>query len=82
MASVNDREIELIERLADRLERLSADSLYAHQASGLRGSLLRWIERLKNHEPVSREQLHQLEQLVENGFDILEMAAKEVGGSR
>ncbi len=79
---MNDREIELIERLADRLEHLSADSLYAHQASGLRGSLLRWIERLKNPEPVSREQLQQLELLVENGFDILEMAAKEVGGSR
>ncbi len=82
MAAVNAREIELVVRLVDRLERLSADSLYAHQASGLRGSLLRWLERLSSNVPVSQEQRHQLELLVEEGFEILEMAAKEVGGSR
>ncbi len=79
---MNDREFELIARLVDRLEHLSADSLYAHQASGLRGSLLRWLERLKSNEPISSEQLQQLDLLVEDGYDILEMAAKEMGGSR
>ncbi len=77
---MNDREIELIVRLVDRLEHLSADSFYAHRASGLRGSLLRWIERLNNNEPMSQEQLQQVDLLMKDGFDILEMAAKEVGG--
>jgi len=35
---------DLIEMLVARLERLSADSYWAHQASGVRGSLLRLIE--------------------------------------
>ncbi len=80
MASVNEGEVELIVRLVDRLEHLSADSLYAHQASGLRGSLLRWLERLYTNKPISREQLRQLDLLVEDGSDILELAAREVGG--
>jgi hypothetical protein len=79
--SVNKGYIKLIKRLIDRLEHLSADSTYAHRASGLRGSLLRWIERLESGEHISRIDRNQLDQLLEYGFDILERAAKEVGGS-
>ena len=80
--SVNDKELALIKRLIDRMEHLSADSSYAHRASWLRGSLMRYVECLETGEIVSREEWAQLEQLVENGFEILELAAKEVGAAK
>jgi hypothetical protein len=45
---LNDHNAELIKLLIDRLEHLSADSTYAHRASGLRGSLLRALDQIKN----------------------------------
>ncbi len=80
MVPVKTREIELIKRLVDRLEHLSVDSIYSHRASGLRGSLLHWVEQLELGKPVGREQRKQLDQLVEDAFHILELAAKEMGG--
>lgn len=56
------------------LERLSADSTYAHRASGLRGSILRLIDRQDG------ESVRKLESLVQQGFDILEKAAGELRG--
>jgi len=79
---VNDKELALIKRLIDRMEHLSADSTYAHRTSGLRGSLLRYAECLEMGEAISREERAQLDQLVGYGFEILELAAKEVGGSK
>lgn len=61
---------EIIEMLIDRLERLSADSFWAHQASGVRGSLLRILEDGDQDSPRARV-------LLERGFDFLEKAAKE-----
>ena len=69
---------ELIKRLVDRLERLSADSTYAHRASGLRGSLLRYIELIEAGHLINSDDL---DQLVESSFDILKDAAKEIGDS-
>jgi hypothetical protein len=77
---VDERENELVRRLIDRLEHLSADSIYAHRASGLRGSLLHWTDQLENNREMSREEKKQLDLLVKYGFEILELAAKEVGG--
>ncbi|MCJ7535812.1 MAG: hypothetical protein WA997_10375 [Anaerolineales bacterium] len=61
---------ELIKMLIARLERLSADSYWAHQASGVRGSLLRLME---NDELISS----QAALLLEKGFDFMEKAARE-----
>ena len=36
-------QVDLARQLASRLERLSADSVWAHRASGVRGALLRWL---------------------------------------
>jgi hypothetical protein len=79
---LDKQELELIKRLTDRLEHLSADSTYAHRASGLRGSLLHSIDRLEAGENVSGEDQARLNELVGYGFEILELAAKEIGKSR
>ena len=62
--------------LLDRLERLSADSIYAHRASGLRGAILRGLADLSgDNRSAERERLSQL---VAAGFEILNRAAQEI----
>lgn len=75
---MGDQYLELLIRLGDRLERLSADSTYAHQASGLRGTFLRYIERIEAGADMDDTEL---DQLVEYGFEILRLAAKEIGAT-
>jgi hypothetical protein len=65
----------LIHILLARLERISADSYWAHRASGVRGSLLRVAEKLEDHRPVSASEL---KRIVDLGFFILEKAAEEI----
>jgi len=72
------QQVEFAQRLADRLERLSADSVWAHRASGLRGSLLRWLEHhagMRNGDPNARAQL---DRLVAGALEILTQAAREI----
>ena len=76
---MGDQYLELLIRLSDRLERLSADSTYAHQASGLRGTFLRYIERIEAGVDMDDTEL---DQLVEYGFEIFRLAAKEIGATR
>jgi hypothetical protein len=67
--------------LVDRLERLSADSYWAHQASGLRGSLLRCLEQLETGQSIAERSPGRqdcLDQLLERGFAILVCAAKQL----
>jgi len=60
-------------QLAARLERLSADSVFAHHASGLRGALLRAVEQLEAEQAAPG-----LETLLERGFEILVLAARNI----
>jgi hypothetical protein len=80
--SLDDQNLELIKRLIDRLEHLSADSTYAHRASGLRGSLLRYMDRIETGERMKSDDQAQLDELIEYGFEILIHVAKEIGASR
>jgi len=57
----------------NRLERLSADSIWAHRASGVRASLHKRLAQLD-----SEQELDELDVLIELGFDLLEKAAQEV----
>ncbi len=66
--------IQLLHLLLTRLERVSVDSYWAHRASGVRGSLLRATESLEAGEAVSPPIL---QQVIEQGFRILERAAQE-----
>ena len=79
---MDELSLKLIKRLTDRLEHLSADSTYAHRASGLRGSLLRYMEHMEADEWMSSEDQAQLDQLMEYGFHILELAAREIGAPK
>ena len=57
--------------LLDRLERISADSPWAHQASGVRASL---AKNLSKQDP----DLTQISSLLELGYSILEKAAGQI----
>jgi len=57
--------------LSSRLERLSADSHWAHQASGLRGSLLRCLETLLLEDQTSPAAQAALEQAWQSLPDLL-----------
>lgn len=64
----------LLRLLLARLEKISADSVWAHRASGARGSLLRAWERIEGGETVPPSELSPLMEL---GFYILRKAAEE-----
>ena len=68
-----------IKLLISRLEHLSADSRYAHRASGLRGSLWKWVERLETKKPCEGEETFaRLKSLMAQGYEILVAAAREI----
>lgn len=60
--------------LPSRLERISADSVVAHHASGVRGMMLRVMEKLEDGESIPS---HEVKRLIERGFQLLEKAAEE-----
>jgi hypothetical protein len=61
--------------LVYRLERLSADSPYAHRASGVKGAILHWLECEAGGEHPSERTLLELMEL---GQRILVQAAREM----
>ena len=67
-------QIQLIRLLLSRLERVSVDSYWAHRASGVRGSLLKALEKLEAGQTVDGSAL---KRLMDKGFQILERAARE-----
>lgn len=68
----------------DFLERLSADSPWAHRGSGYRGAMLRHMEAIREFELASKDSqsekvlLDRLQILVDASFDLLEKAAMEL----
>lgn len=75
MPSDDDSLLSLAHQAIARLERLSADSQWAHKASGLRGALLRCLAQVEEGQSPAAC----LEQLVAQGFEIVENAAREMG---
>lgn len=62
--------------LLNRLEKISADSSWAHQASGIRASIAKKISRPRVfHNSFDHQDL---EELLNMGFEILEKAAGEI----
>ena len=65
--------------LLARLERISADSVTAHRASGVRGAMMRMLETLEVGNAVSDAEL---KRLIDAGYGLLQRAAKEKTGYR
>ncbi len=81
MSEIN--QIEVAKFLISRLERLSVDSYWAHRASGIRGALLRRIEAINtNVEKNNLIQDNSLDTLINNGYNLLEKAAREIPESK
>lgn len=72
---MNDRLIQQARILVKRLERLSADSIWAHRASGVRSALDKYLTRVEAGKAAAIEDL---DILIQTGFKILERAAKEI----
>ncbi len=80
----NDYRLDQARLLIQRLERISADSIWAHRSSGNRGALLRWVERLEAQKslaagqpPLTAAELQRFQLLLDASFDLLEKAARE-----
>jgi hypothetical protein len=71
-------EIGYARMLVSRLERLSVDSYWAHRSSGLRGSLLRALERMETQ--AAPGDFRRLRDLIDQGAVLLEKAAREIRG--
>jgi hypothetical protein len=73
-AEVHVSEIRTLQLLLSRLEHISADSSVAYRASGVRGSMLRVVEKLETGRPVSDQDVRRL---IESAYLLLQKAAKE-----
>jgi hypothetical protein len=60
--------------LLARLERISADSVTAHRASGVRGAMLRALDQLEKQEQVPE---YVVKRLIDSGYILLQRAAEE-----
>jgi len=74
--------LERAEMLIARIERISADSTWARRSSGHRGTLLKWIEKVKVMdttcgEKLSPEELADFNNLIEIGYAFLSEAVRE-----
>jgi len=69
-----DAKLKQIRLLIKRLEHLSADSIWSHRASGIRGSLLKYLEELEDRD--SQKTSGVLGQILDQGYYVLEQAAK------
>jgi hypothetical protein len=69
--------LKLARLLLPRLERISADSVWAHRASGVRGTLIRMMEKIDMGQPTRRSEMRRINELIQTGFTILNEAAKE-----
>ena len=76
-------QIDTIQMLLARLARISADSPWAYKASGLRGSLMRYLDALeagaRGAPPPAPERLNQL---LSYGLEILEKVAQATARNR
>jgi len=64
---------QLIQLLVSRLERISADSIWAHRASGIRGALLKISNNNRFRNSLKQQDL---QYLLSHGFDLLEKDAQ------
>ena len=71
---MTDEPLRTLNLLLSRLERISADSAVAYRASGVRGAMLRLVEKIEDGKPVSSQDV---KRLVESAYLLLQKAARE-----
>ena len=73
--------VDLARMIVQRLERLSADSAWAHISSGYRGSLIKWLDLYEREgaSATSQDRRALLEFLIDKGLELLANAARELG---
>jgi hypothetical protein len=72
--AVDKHTADLLRLLLSRLERVTADSYWAHRASGVRGALLKTQQTIEEGRAVDPRQV---ERDVQAAFEILERAGRE-----
>lgn len=72
---MSDEQIQSMEFLLARLERISADSVVAHRASGVRGAMLRALEQFERGNSLPDRELIRL---TNAGYQLLQKAAREI----
>ena len=73
--ALDPRQIDLLRLLTARMERLSADSIWARRASGLRRSLVKALEAIDNN---GEETPAHIQDLIIASMEILTKAAQEL----
>ncbi len=73
------RRLELVRMISQRLERLSADSRWAHLSSGYRGSMIKLLDSLEGQPQAAPEDRARLEYLIDKGLEMLTNAARDMG---
>lgn len=71
---MTDKTLRTLQFLLSRLERISADSAVAYRASGVRGAMLRLVEKIEEGKPVSSQDV---KRLIESAYLLLQKAARE-----
>ncbi len=71
---MDEETLRTLRLLLARLERISADSVTAHRASGVRGAMLRMVDQLERGMAVSDQEL---QRLLDNAYALLRRAARE-----
>lgn len=71
---MEEQPLALLRLLIARLERISADSYWAHRASGIRGALLNSLENYESGQPIDEQKILNG---IEAGYKILLAAALE-----
>ena len=71
---MTEEPLRTLRMLLARLERISADLVTAHRASGLRGAMLRTIDQFEKADQVSE---YDVKRLLESGYALLNRAARE-----
>ncbi len=71
---MDDETLRTLRLLLARLERISADSVTAHRASGVRGAMLRMVDQLERGMAFSDQEL---QRLLDSAYALLRRAARE-----
>lgn len=73
------RRIEHAWLVVRRLERISADSIWAHRSSGYRGALIRALEQYERAAGEALPERDRLDFVLRWSYQLLENAARELG---